>query len=65
MHLDSNYDRQDRRKVWQDRRINPDRRNTVRLQSTEFDCRGRIPRRESDRDFDVSEDDLLFYPEQE
>lgn len=45
----SKTDRQvERRKHWRDRRANPDRRNSERLQRMAFDCRSGTPRRDSD-----------------
>jgi hypothetical protein len=38
----------ERRKHWRDRRATSDRRNSDRLQRTDYDCRSGIPRRQSD-----------------
>ena len=47
--------RKERRIHWRDRRLNPDRRNAVRLRRAEFDCRSGIPRRQSDIGGDLAD----------
>jgi len=44
----TNVSKIERRQQWRDRRVVEDRRNVVRLQHTEFDCRRETPRRRSD-----------------
>jgi len=50
----------DRRRHWRDRRNGSDRRNSVRLQFTGFDCRSGIPRRDSDLGGELAEGEIWW-----
>ena len=62
LHHNKNNDdkKEERRKHWRDRRVSPDRRNTERLQRTDFDCRSGVPRRQSDIGGELAEGEIWW-----
>ncbi|MFV2004218.1 MAG: hypothetical protein ACC650_03385 [Gammaproteobacteria bacterium] len=50
----------ERRRHWLDRRTGNDRRNSGRLNLTNYDCRSGLPRREADVGGDLADGDVWW-----